>query len=227
MKVLIAEDEFISRTILEAILTKWGYEVVVTDDGESALAAMKQPDAPQLALLDWMMPGMDGLAVCQELRKLRHRDTVYLILLTSKGERGDMVQGLEAGADDYIAKPYNNEELRARIHVGRRMITIQNELREWEKLQGVLEMAGAVCHELNQPLQSISGYSELLLLDMNEDDTKYLTLQKIKSQVDRVAQLTRKIMKITRYQSKPYAGESRIIDIEHASQMKKENDYDA
>jgi DNA-binding response OmpR family regulator len=146
--------------------------------------------------------------------------------LTSKSERGDIIQGLEAGADDYIAKPYNNEELRARVHVGRRMITIQNELREWEKLQGVLEMAGAVCHELNQPLQSISGYSELLLLDMNEDDTKYQTLQKIKSQVDRVAQLTRKIMKITRYQSKPYAGESRIIDIEYASQIKKENDYD-
>jgi DNA-binding response OmpR family regulator len=221
MKVLIAEDEFISRTILEAILTKWGFEVVVTENGESALAAMKQPDAPQLALLDWIMPGMDGLAVCQELRKLKRRDTVYLILLTSKGEREDM-----AGADDYIAKPYNNEELRARVHVGRRMITIQNELREWEKLQGVLEMAGAVCHELNQPLQSISGYSELLLLDMNEDDTKYQMLQKIKSQVDRVAQLTRKIMKITRYQSKPYAGESRIIDIEYASQIKKENDYD-
>lgn len=226
MKVLIAEDEFVSRTILEAILTKWGFEVVVTNDGESALAAMKEPDAPQLALLDWMMPGLDGLAVCQALRKLKRRDTVYLILLTSKSERGDMVQGLEAGADDYIVKPYNKEELHARVQVGRRIITIQNELREWEKLQGVLEMAGAVCHELNQPLQSISGYSELLLLDMNEDDTKYQTLQKIKIQVDRVAQLTRKIMKITRYQSKPYAGESRIIDIEYASQIKKENDYD-
>jgi len=226
MKVLIAEDEFVSRTILEAILTNWGFEVVVTNDGESALAAMKEPDAPQLALLDWMMPGLDGLAVCKALRKLKRRDTVYLILLTSKSERGDMVQGLEAGADDYIAKPYNKEELHARVQVGRRIITIQNELREWEKLQGVLEMAGAVCHELNQPLQSISGYSELLLLDMNEDDTKYQTLQKIKIQVDRVAQLTQKIMKITRYQSKPYAGKSRIIDIEYASQIKKENDYD-
>ncbi|MBI5593196.1 MAG: response regulator [Deltaproteobacteria bacterium] len=223
MKVLIAEDDFTSRTILQAILTSWGYEVVATADGESALAAMQQPDAPHLALLDWMMPGMEGPAVCHELRKLKRRDPVYLILLTSKGERGDIVQGLEAGADDYIAKPYNNEELRARVQVGKRMVTLQNELREWEKLQGVLEMAGAVCHEQTQPLQCISGYSELLLMDLNEKDPKCEMLKKIKSQVDRLGELTRKIMKITRYQSKPYLSKTRIIDIECASQIKRED----
>ena len=223
MKVLIAEDDLTSRTILQAILTSWGYEVVATADGKSALAAMQQPDAPNLALLDWMMPGMEGPAVCNELRKLKRRDPVYMILLTSKGEREDIVQGLEAGADDYIAKPYNNEELRARVQVGKRIVTLQNELREWEKLQGVLEMAGAVCHELNQPLQSISGYSELLLMDLNDDDPKYQMLNKIKLQVDRLGELTRKIMKITRYKSKPYLSKSRIIEIEGSSQQKQEN----
>jgi phosphoserine phosphatase RsbU/P len=223
MKVLIAEDDFTSRTILQAILTRWGYEVMVTADGESALAAMQQPDAPQLALLDWMMPGLDGPAVCRELRNLKHRDTLYLILLTAKGERGDIIQGLEAGADDYIAKPYDNEELRARVQVGSRIITMQNELGERERLQGVLEMAGAVCHELNQPLQSISGYSELLLMDMHEDDPKHKMLKTIKSQVERMGELTRKIMKITRYQSKPYLSKSRIIDIDGSSQQKQEN----
>jgi len=224
MKVLIAEDDFISRTILHAILTKWGFEVVAMADGGSAFKALQRPDAPQLALLDWMMPDMDGPDVCRELRKLKHHDPLYRILLTAKDERGDIVQGLEAGADDYIAKPYNNSELRARIQVGIRIIKLQSELREREKLQGVLEMAGAVCHELNQPLQSMSGYSELLLMDISEDDPKYQTLKKIKAQVDRVSALTRKIMNITRYQSKPYLGSSRIIDIDCASQIKKEND---
>jgi phosphoserine phosphatase RsbU/P len=224
MKVLIAEDEFVSRTILQTILTKWGFEVAAVADGVSATAVLQEPEAPQLALLDWMMPGMDGPAVCRELRKRIRRDPLYLILLTSKNEQGDIVQGLEAGADDYIAKPYDNDELRARVQVGMRMITLQNELREREKLQGVLEMAGAICHELNQPLQGISGYSELLLMDMHEDDPKFQMLKKIKSQVDRVGELTRKIMNITRYQSKPYLGNSRIVDIEYASQTKKEDD---
>ncbi len=221
MKVLIAEDDLTSRTILKAILTKWGYDVEVTADGKSALSAMLKPDAPQLAVLDWMMPEMDGPAVCQELRKQQRQEPVYLILLTSKDDQQDIVHGLEAGADDYISKPYDTEELRARLYVGKRMITLQNELREREKLQGVLEMAGAVCHELNQPLQSLSGYSELLLMDMNENNIRYQTLKKMKLQVDRVGELTRKIMKITRYQSKPYLSKSRIIDIECASQTQK------
>jgi|APLow6443716910_1056828.scaffolds.fasta_scaffold201883_1 phosphoserine phosphatase RsbU/P len=225
MKVLIAEDDVTSRAILHAILTRWGYEVMATADGESALAAMQQPEAPQLALLDWMMPVMDGPTVCRELRKLKKRDMLYLILLTSKGERADIIQGFEAGADDYIAKPYDNEELRARVHAGKRIITLQNELRIWEKLQGVLEMAGAVCHELNQPLQGISGYSELLLMDMDEVDPKYQMLKKIKSQVERVGELTRKIMKITHYKSKPYLNKSKIVDIERASQQKEGEDY--
>jgi len=220
MKVLIAEDDVTSSTILNAILTRWGYEVMATADGESALAAMLQPEAPQLALLDWIMPGMDGPAVCQELKKLKCGDPVYLILLTSKSERRDIVLGLEAGADDFISKPYDNDELHARLLVGKRIITLQNELREREKLQGVLEMAGAVCHEMNQPLQCISGYSELLLMDMDEADKKFQILKKIKSQVDRVGELTRKIMNITHYQTKPYLSQRRIIDIERAAQQK-------
>lgn len=218
MKVLIAEDEITSRTILEAILVRWGYEVMVTVDGESALAAMQQTNAPQLALLDWMMPGMDGPAVCQELRKHKRWNPVYLILLTSKNDRKDTIQGLEAGADDFISKPYDNDELHARLLVGKRIITLQNELQEREKLQGVLEMAGAICHEINQPLQALAGYSELLLMDFEVNDPAYAMLKKIKLQVDQVGQLTRKIMNITRYQSKPYLGDGKIIDIERASQ---------
>jgi len=219
MKILIAEDDFTSRTMLQAVLTKWGYEVTVTPDGEAALVAMQVVGAPQLAVLDWMMPGMDGLSLCRELRTQERPEPLYLILLTSKDERDDIVQGLEAGADDYISKPFDNEELRARVSVGRRMITLQNRLRERERLQGVLEMAGAVCHELNQPLQSVSGFSELLLMDMETSDPNHERLKNIKMGIEWIGELTRKIMKITRYRSKNYMnGKSRILDIDQASQ---------
>lgn len=219
VKILIAEDDFTSRTMLQAVLTKWGYEVMAVPDGEAALAAMQAANAPQLAVLDWMMPGMDGLSLCRKLRTLERPESLYLILLTSKDERDDIVKGLEAGADDYISKPFDNEELRARVSVGRRMITLQNELREKEKFQGVLEMAGAVCHELNQPLQSVSGFSELLLMDMETSDPNHEKLKNIKTGIERIGELTRKIMKITRYRSKKYMnGKSRILDIDQASQ---------
>jgi len=160
---------------------------------------------------------MDGASLCRTIRGQGRKEPLYLILLTSRGNHKDIVQGLEAGADDYIAKPYNNAELQARVNAGRRMVLLQNEMREREKLQGVLEMAGAVCHELNQPLQSVSGFSELLLMDLAASDKNYETLKAIKSGIGRIGELTRKIMKITRYQSRPYL-KSKIVDIEKASQ---------
>ncbi len=217
MKILIAEDDRTSRAMLQVVLSKWGYEVSACADGQEAFAAFQTDDAPQLAVLDWMMPGMDGPTLCRKLREQDRKDPLYLILLTARGERDDIVHGLEAGADDYIAKPYDHQELQARVHVGCRMITLQNELREREKLQGVLEMAGAVCHELNQPLQSVSGFSELLLLDLAPDDPVYASLQNIKTDIERIGQLTRKIMRITRYQSKPYL-KSQIVDIDSSSE---------
>jgi DNA-binding response OmpR family regulator len=128
-----------------------------------------------------------------------------------------MIHGLEAGADDFIVKPYNNAELKARVAVGLRMLMLQNKMREREKLQGVLEMAGAVCHELNQPLQVVSGFSEMLLLDMDPGEKNYEPLKAIKEGVDRIGTLTHKIMGITQYKAKPYL-ESRIIDIEQSSE---------
>jgi phosphoserine phosphatase RsbU/P len=218
MKMLIAEDESISRTMLQAILSEWGFEVVSVADGDEAWTVMQEADAPQLAVLDWVMPGRNGLTLCRELRELKRQDPLYIILLTSKRERGDIVRGLDAGADDYIAKPYDSEELRARVSVGRRLLELQTELRKREKLQGVVEMAGAVCHELNQPLQYVSGFSELMLMDMSADDTRCEMLKNIKEGIDRISMLTRKIMGITKYRSKDYMdGDAKIIDIESAS----------
>ena len=129
MRALIAEDDVTSRTMLQAILARWGYDLVVVADGLAAWEALQRDDAPRLALLDWMMPGMDGLEVCRRVRARETAEPPYLIILTARGDKADIVAGLEAGADDYIAKPYDSGELRARLGVGRRVIELQERLR--------------------------------------------------------------------------------------------------
>jgi len=128
MKILIAEDDFTSRAILTELLNKYGYEVVPTVNGRQAWETLRQPDAPRLAILDWMMPEMDGLEVCRRLRQLQTDQPPYVIMLTTKGEDADIIAGLDAGADDYLAKPFNPGVLRARVNVGQRMIDMQNSL---------------------------------------------------------------------------------------------------
>jgi len=130
MRILTADDDATSRNMLSAILRKWGFDPVVTKDGNGAWAALQQPDAPQLILLDRNMPGMDGLEVCRRLRNIESSNPPYVILLTARGETGDIVNGLEAGANDYFTKPYDSEELRARIKVGQRMVELQTRLLE-------------------------------------------------------------------------------------------------
>lgn len=128
MRVLIAEDDVVSRHLLEATLSKWGYEVVVTTDGLQALEVLSQPDAPSLAILDWMMPGLDGSQVCARARAQAGERLLYMILLTAKGRKEDIVLGLTAGADDYVIKPFDRAELKARINAGERILRLQAEL---------------------------------------------------------------------------------------------------
>lgn len=128
MRILIAEDDPVSRRLLEAKLVKWGYEVVVARDGDEAWQALQAEQAPQLAILDWMMPGRDGVAVCRDVRELKAESYTYLILLTAQAQEGAIVTGMEAGADDFIAKPFKSSELKVRLRAGQRIIELQSEL---------------------------------------------------------------------------------------------------
>ena len=128
MKVLIADDDDVMRHILEATLTKWGYEVVVARNGLEAWRLLQGNDAPRLGILDWIMPGMDGVDVCKEIRKREDHPYTYLILLTAKHRKEDVIAGMEAGADDYIAKPFDPQELKVRLRAGRRILDLQAEL---------------------------------------------------------------------------------------------------
>ncbi len=128
MKILLAEDSGVVRLLLQPILSGWGYEVVTAEDGEQAWRVLQEPECPRIVLLDWMMPGLDGLEICRRVRQAAREPYVYIILLTGKDQHDDMVRGLEAGADDYLKKPFDNAELLARIHAGQRIVAVHGEM---------------------------------------------------------------------------------------------------
>jgi two-component system, cell cycle response regulator len=130
VKILIAEDEVVSRRLLEKALQRMGYDVIAVENGKQALESLSQMDAPRLALLDWMMPELDGPAVCRAVRKRSEQTYVYMMLLTSKDSKEEIVVGLESGADDYLTKPFNNHELQARLRVGERILLLEDRLVE-------------------------------------------------------------------------------------------------
>ncbi len=128
MRVLVADDDPLARRLLEVTLTRSGYEVLAVADGVEAWDVLHGQDSPTLALLDWMMPGLTGVDVCRKVREATPRGPIYLIVVTSKGQTEDVVNALRTGADDYITKPFEIEELRARLAVGERLVTLQQQL---------------------------------------------------------------------------------------------------
>jgi DNA-binding response OmpR family regulator len=120
-RILVAEDDPVSRLLIATRLTNWGYEVVLRNDGAEAMTVLRGPDPPSLAILDGSMPNMDGLEICRRVREAGK--IVYIILLTARGRKEDVVEGLRAGADDYLVKPFHGEELHARILAGLRVMT--------------------------------------------------------------------------------------------------------
>ena len=194
MKVLIAEDDRINRRLLEVSLREWGYEVVVTTDGAQAWEALQADDAPSLVILDWMMPVLDGPEVCQRVRAAAEPRLTYIILLTARGQTQDVVAGLEAGADDYIVKPFDPPELRTRVGVGLRMLALQEKLvdraRELEGMQvrlaaqerfsqAVAQMSDAIITLDDQWRLASANRAACLLLDLPADEWRGLPLDEV------------------------------------------------
>jgi two-component system, cell cycle response regulator len=126
--ILIAEDDLVSRRVLEVFLARWGYRVTSVSSGDDAWRILNEVAAPRLAILDWMMPGMEGVEICKRLREREDKPYVYVMLLSSRNEKKDMLEGMQAGADDYLTKPFDAEELQARLFVGGRILRLQDEL---------------------------------------------------------------------------------------------------
>jgi CheY-like chemotaxis protein len=218
MRVLIADDDRVSRRLLERKLASWDYGVVSCTNGAEAWKELHTRNAPNLAILNWMMPGIDGVDLCREVRKQKRQAYIYMILLTARDRKKDIIEGIGAGADDYVTKPFNPNELKVRLRAGRRILEMQTKLVQREKLRGALEMAGATCHELNQPMQVVSGYSELLLKQVGKGSQLRAQIARIQEAVESMVEITRKLQSITRYETRQYIKGSRIIDIDKASE---------
>ncbi len=170
MKILIAEDDYTSRLMLQVILEKWKYKVVTAENGIEAWDLLQANEQPQIAILDWEMPEMDGLEVCQKARALDRENPIYIIMLTGRNTTNDIVYGLDAGADDYITKPFDENELRARVRVAERMVRIQ------ESLTNTVE-------ELTQALDHVDTLQGILPICMHchgirSDDEAWHKLEK-------------------------------------------------
>jgi sigma-B regulation protein RsbU (phosphoserine phosphatase) len=163
MKILIAEDDMVSRRALEATLDKWGHYVIATRNGEEALSVLQSEDAPLLVILDVMMPRMSGVEVCTKIREMPREVPPYLILLTAKHGAENVVLGLESGANDYVTKPFDQAELRARINVGCQVLNLQKGL-----AQRVRELEAALLHvEQLQGILPICSYCKSVRDDQN------------------------------------------------------------
>ena len=177
MKVLVAEDDDSTRSLISSLLTVWGYEAIAAKDGKEAWERMKTNDPPKLLILDWMMPGIHGIELCRLTRETPTAIKPYIIFLTCRSEIEDIVTGLQGGADDYITKPFDTEELRARLQAGVRILELQADLkRERDRAQLYLDKAGVMLMVLSEAGQialinrkgvEILGYSATELIGQN------------------------------------------------------------
>ena len=174
MKILIAEDDPISQNLLDKMVQNEGYDTVLVNNGKSALEKVKR-DKIDMVITDWLMPEMDGLQLCREIRRANLSRYVYVILLTSKGQVEDAVEALDAGADDYIRKPFNPDELKARILAGNRIIELEDsqkkanaQLLQSEKMSSIGQLAAGVAHEINNPTGFVSSNLKTLTDYLND-----------------------------------------------------------
>ncbi len=215
--IVVVDDSPVSSMLVSLILNKHSdYRTVRVWDGQSGIKKAREIK-PDLILLDIQMPAMNGIEVCKVLKKDERTRDIAVIFVTASTDNETLKEAFESGGSDYVRKPVNKIELLARIKSVLLHKKMEKKLMEEEKLNGVLEMAGGICHELNQPMQVVSGYSELLLMDIAKDNSAYPYIKMIKEQTDEMGSITKKLMRITKYETRDYIEGSRIIDIDKAS----------
>lgn len=213
-KILLVEDEKDTRFILERLLTKNNYEVLSAKDGSEALKLLENY-LPKAILADWTMPVMDGLELCKILKKDERYKTIYFIVLTARASLKDRVTGLDVGADDFLVKPIENQELLARIRSGVRIFNLQSELKNLEHNKAIIEMACTIGHKINNPLSSLlisvkNIETELLELDQNKfaEDISIIT-----QSIDRIKTLTESLTGLEQPKLIDYSSGSKMIDL--------------
>ncbi len=220
-RILIADDDPFNRELLQMELSDAGFEVIVASDGEDALKKVRELPV-DLLLLDVMMPKIDGVELVRKLRQQKEFENLPIILLTAKAQTKDKLLGLEAGANDYITKPFDIRELLARVKVQLRLAELERQSLEAERVKGVLEMAGAAAHELSQPISGAMGHVYLMLMEEDiGEGRKAVRVEDLKNTEDclrRATDILHRIQGIRRYEVRDYPEGMRIVDIEKASE---------
>ncbi|MDH7605382.1 MAG: response regulator [Melioribacter sp.] len=211
-KILVVEDEKDTRFILEKLLTRNNYEVVTAINGEDALEVLKT-FSPKVILADWTMPVLDGLALCNILKSDEKYKGIYFIILTARSSLKDRIMGLDIGADDFLVKPVENQELLARIRSGVRIYNLQNELKNAEHNKAVIEMACTIGHKINNPLSSLVLSLKTIENELSEEEKSKLSeeLKTINESVDRINKFVQQLIYLQNPQLIDYIDENRMI----------------
>ena len=219
MRVLFADDDVIARTLLAAVLADLGHQATMAHDGVAAWEAFQRDPAP-LVVLDVNMPAMNGLEVCRRIRAHPMGGETFVLIVTARDGRDDLVNVLAAGADDYVTKPSSPENLRARLEIARLRIGLdtarraaETELARSRFLAGIGQTTIALEHEINNPLSALLGHAELLLMDKGLTESQVEQLGIIQEQAARIAQVVRRLAKLKNPQSVEYLGGARMLDL--------------
>jgi DNA-binding response OmpR family regulator len=222
-KILVIDDDPNILRVIKVRLRSARHEVVTASDGQEGIRRMKE-DAPDLLITDVMMPEVDGFAVVEAVRGDEGLRRTPIIMLTARDDVNEVIEGLERGADDYVVKPFNIQELLARVHALLRMRDLQLKALEAERLKALLEMAGTAAHEINSPLTVIVGHVELMMRKTKKKGPSYESLMAIRNNAARIAEIVEKFRMIRRYESKTYWGHIKILDLERSTREEREGD---
>ena len=232
--ILLVDDEKMNLKILRTVLRNGGYQFLEAESGEEALRLLER-EKIDLIILDLMMPGMDGFQTLERIEKNSSTAFIPVIIASALKDSVAIEKGLRLGANDYFTKPLSDDDRRFQlplkvrnlvkmkkmqdelVNLNRELRKMQDKLIEKEKESAVVEMAGAASHELNQPLTAILGNLQLVMAKLSKDDPLTVRLNKVLNQVDRMVEIVKKIGQITRYRTKEYAENVRIVDIDKSS----------
>jgi CheY-like chemotaxis protein len=211
-RILVVDDDAINRGIILKILNSANYDIHEAVNGRLCLDTVEDV-IPHLILMDIIMPVMDGIETCRQLKSNPATQHIPVIFVTASTDDDTLAEAFRVGGGDYVRKPVNRLELLARVRSALNHQLALQKLADEEKLKGVLETAGGVCHELNQPLQYVLGAVQILMMDIPPEDPIHQRLDTIRAHVEDMGDITRRLAKITQYRSRKYAGGQYIIDI--------------
>ncbi len=215
-KILIVDDSPNTIHTIGQILGSLHFELSIAKSGKECLETLEKIK-PEMILLDIIMPDINGIEVCKIIRQKYDASKMPIIFITASPDDQNLAEAFQAGCNDFIRKPINETELKTRVRSTLEQQELAKRILQDEKLVSILEMAGAVCHELNQPLQVVLGYAELLINKYSADTPGYDYVEKIIKHSLEMSSITKKLKKITKYETKKYIGQSQIIDIEKSS----------